>query len=188
MSDTPETLAQSRDSAPTLRNAEPHDRAFLVALYASLRADEFARSGWTPDVQRVLVQMLCDAQHAEHLRRHPGSHCQIIELHRCPIGRLWVASDARSLTIVDISLIPALQGRGIGTDCLRRVLAQARDCRLDVELQVVVDSPARRLYERLGFLAVGEAGVRQAMRWRPPPAVRGPPTANHPQEVHHEQA
>jgi GNAT superfamily N-acetyltransferase len=188
MSELPDTLAPSRDSAPTLRDAEPDDRAFLVALYASTRAAELAQFGWTPELQRVFVQMQYDAQHAEYLRRHPDSHCQIIELHRCPIGRLWVASDARSLTIVDISVLPALQGRGIGTDCLRRILAQARDCRLDVELQVVVDSPARRLYERLGFHAVGEAGVRQAMRWRPPPAVRGPALAGQLRNVHHEQA
>ena len=187
MPDTDASLAPERDTAPSLRDAEPADRAFLVALYASTRAQELAQFGWTAETERVFVQMQYDAQYADYVGRHPDSRCQIIELHHCPIGRLWVAADARSLTLLDISVIPALQGRGIGTDCLRRVLRQARETRLDVELQVVVDNPARRLYERLGFRAIGEAGVRQAMRWRPPPAARSSTVVDLPLEIHHEQ-
>jgi ribosomal protein S18 acetylase RimI-like enzyme len=179
-------LSPTRESGPMLRDAQAADRAFLLALYASTRADELERSGWPPETQRVFVQMQYDAQHADYSRRHPDSRCQIIELLNCPIGRLWVACDSRSLTILDISVIPSLQGRGIGTDCMHRVLRRAREARLDVELQVVTDNPARRLYERLGFRAIGDPGVRQAMTWTPPTRQSSVCTAD-PMEMHHEQ-
>jgi GNAT superfamily N-acetyltransferase len=178
----------STAAATILRDAEPGDRAFLLALYASTRADEFTQFCWPPDMERGFMQMQYEAQRSDYLRRHPDARCQVIELQRCPIGRLWVAQDARSLTILDISLIEALRGQGIGTACLRHVQQRAVEARLDVELQVLVGSPAHRLYERLGFRNVGDAGVRQAMVWHPLPRAPGTTPATNPQETHHEQA
>lgn len=160
--------------APTLREAEPGDRTFLLALYASTRTDEFAQYGWPSDMERGFMQMQFEAQRMDYERRYPGAHCQVIEWQRCPIGRLWVAQDARSLTLLDISLIEDLRGQGIGTACLRHVQQHAAQVRLDVELQVVAGSPAHRFYERLGFRDVGEPGVRQAMVWHPWPLSASP--------------
>jgi len=173
----------SPDHAVTLRDAQPSDRAFLLALYASTRAEEFAQLGWPVEMERAFMKMQFDAQRGDYERRHPGALCQIVEQRSCPVGRLWVAQDARSLTVLDISLVAELRGQGIGTDCLRRVQRRAAAAGLDVELQVVRGNPAQRLYERLGFRAVGEPGVRQAMAWRPGPVGTGPS-----KELHHEQA
>ena len=173
----------SPDHAVTLRDARPSDRPFLLALYASTRAEEFAQLGWPVEMERAFMKMQFDAQRGDYERRHPGALCQIVEQRRCPVGRLWVAHDARSFTVLDISLVTELRGQGIGTECLRRVQRRAAAAGLDVELQVVRGNPAQRLYERLGFHAVGEAGVRQAMHWRPGVAGAGPS-----KELHHEQA
>ena len=171
------------DTHPVLRDALPSDRAFLLALYTSTRADEFTQLGWPVEMERNFMRMQFDAQRGDYERRHPGALCDIVELRRCPVGRLWVAQDARSLTVLDISIVAELRGQGIGTECLQRVLRRADLAGLDVELQVVVGNRAQHLYERLGFRPVGPGGVRQ-------PMVRRPQTldANTPQESHHEQA
>ena len=53
--------------------------------------------------------------------------------------------------------MPAYQGRGIGTQVVRDVLAEARDRGVPARISVEVDNPlARALYERLGFKAYGE--------------------------------
>ena len=170
-------------TALTLRDALPSDRAFLLALYASTRTEEFAHLGWPAEMERAFMKMQFDAQRGDYERRHPGALCRIVELRTCPIGRLWVAQDARSLTVLDISLVADLRGQGIGTDCLRRVQRRAAAAGLDVELQVVHGNPAQRLYERLGFRNVGADGVRQAMVWKP-----SAQPVDHPEEMHHEQA
>ncbi len=171
------------DDVITLRDALASDRAFLVALYASTRAEEFAHLGWPVEMERNFMKTQFEAQRRDYERRHPGARCEIVELRRCPIGRLWVAQDARSLTVLDISLVDGLRGQGIGSACLRRVQSRAAATGLDVELQVVVGNPAQRLYERLGFRKVGEAGVRQAMAWKP--GTRHAPQSK---EKNHEQA
>lgn len=180
--------AMNADFGLTLRDAVPSDRAFLLALYTSTRADEFAELGWPVEMERSFMQMQFEAQRGDYARRHPGALCQIIELRRCPVGRLWVAQDARSLTVLDISVVTDLRGQGIGTECLRRLQRRAAEARLDIELQVVVGNPAQHLYERLGFRSIGDSGVRLAMVWKPgtDAAQLGP--TNTPEEKHHEQA
>ena len=116
-------------SVPTLRDALPSDRAFLLALYASTRAEEFAHLGWPVEMERAFMKMQFDAQRGDYERRHPRSLCQIVEMRGCPVGRLWVAQDARSLTVLDISLVAELRAQGIGTDCLRRVQRRAASAR-----------------------------------------------------------
>ena len=175
--------------AATLRDAGPADRPFLLALYASTRSDELAQTGWSPETREVFVQMQYQAQQADYLRRHPGSVCHIIESDNRPVGRLWVARAVDGLHVLDIALIPALRGCGIGTACLRSVLDEAREAQLDVRLSVLVGNPARRLYERLGFVARGEAGLHQAMSWTPPPGDHRRASANDfSLEMRHEQA
>ena len=173
----------SADDPVTLRAARPTDLDFLVALYASTRADEFAAMGWPVETERAFMRMQFDAQRRDYEQRHPGAAIDIVEQCRCPIGRLWVAQDARSLTVLDIAIVAELRGRGIGTECLQRVLRRADLAGLDVELQVVVGNPAQRLYERLGFRAVGPGGVRRAMVRQPASPVMNPS-----QEIPHEQA
>ena len=169
--------------ALTLRDATPSDRTFLLALYTSTRADEFAQFGWPVEMERAFMQLQFEAQRGDYERRHPDARCRIVELQHCPVGRLWTARDGDSVVVLDISVIAELRGQGIGSECLRRLQRQAAADRLAVDLQVVVGNPAQRLYERLGFRNDGEAGVRQSMRWR-----MGVSPATLPQEIHHEQA
>ena len=173
----------SLDDPIVLRTARPSDHDFLVALYASTRADEFAQLGWPVEMERAFMKMQFEAQRGDYERRHPGALCDIVELRRCPVGRLWVAQDARSLTVLDISIVAELRGQGIGTECLQRVLRRADLAGQDVELQVVAGNPAQHLYERLGFRPLGRGGVRQAMVRRPQVIATNPP-----QETPHEQA
>ena len=85
----------SLDDLVTLRPARPGDRDFLVALYASTRADEFASLGWSVETERAFMTMQFDAQRGDYERRHPGAGCEVVELRGWPVGRLWVAEDGR---------------------------------------------------------------------------------------------
>jgi len=173
---------------PLLRDAEPGDRAFLLALYASTREEEMAQAGWPESVREIFVRMQFEAQATDYAHRHPASRCQVVELQGCPIGRLWLAHGDAALRVLDISLLPGLRGRGLGTLLLQRVIAEAGAHGLPLELQVAVGNPARRLYERLGLRPVGEPNVYQAMRWAPPIVHRRGPAATEVLEVPHEQA
>ncbi|MGW0433262.1 GNAT family N-acetyltransferase [Micromonospora sp. NPDC003197] len=91
--------------------------------------------------------------------RFVPAHTWVIEVGSAFAGcvSLRPAEDAHWLE--HLYLTPHLQGRGIGTAVLRGLLEQCdRDGTL-VRLQVLQGSPARRLYERLGFTPESEDPV-----------------------------
>jgi ribosomal protein S18 acetylase RimI-like enzyme len=122
----------------------------------------------------AFMRMQFEAQRSDYQRRHPASRCQVIEANGRPAGRLWLAQDARGISVLDITLRQAMRGRGIASECLRRVQRQAAAAELEVRLQVVNGNPAQRLYERLGFRSVGRGDVRQAMAWQTAAAAAPP--------------
>ncbi len=50
-----------------------------------------------------------------------------------------------------IAVAPAFRGRGIGTNLLTRLMAEAKDRYQAVSLSVSAENPALRLYQRFGF-------------------------------------
>ncbi len=92
----------------------PDDAAFLTEVYASTRADEMARLDWHEAQKRAFLRMQFEAQHKDYTARYRGARFDIIELDREPVGRLYVDRRKREIRVIDIALLPAYRGRGIG--------------------------------------------------------------------------
>ncbi len=74
-----------------------------------------------------------------------------------PVGRIaidWNRNGAAHT--VDIAVMPDFHGSGIGRAMLRAWLDVADDYGLASTLEVIADNPARRIYERLGFMPTGD--------------------------------
>lgn len=65
--------------------------------------------------------------------------------------------------LMQIQLAPSLQGRGLETQLLDEIIREARSARASIRLGVLKVNPARRLYERLGFVVVRETVDRVKM-------------------------
>lgn len=63
--------------------------------------------------------------------------------------------------ILDVIVALEERGRGIGSWLLGTLQRQHKA----LELHVRKDNPARRLYERVGFVAIGEDDLHVHMRW-----------------------
>ncbi|MEM7576903.1 MAG: GNAT family N-acetyltransferase [Planctomycetota bacterium] len=66
-------------------------------------------------------------------------------------GWLEFALERTSLHLHDIGLLRAFRGRGLGGCILEDVCRYADEHQLDLELQVLINNPAQRLYERMGL-------------------------------------
>jgi len=127
-----------------LRPSVPSDIVWLVELRAHvLRADlerlgrydetrvrERMRSGFRPELTRIIVVDGADA------------------------GSITVRPEGNERWIEHFYLASALQGHGVGREVLARVLAEPHDG--PTRLNVLQGSPARRLYERAGFVLDSE--------------------------------
>ncbi|MES2715609.1 MAG: N-acetyltransferase [Pseudomonadota bacterium] len=158
--------------AHRLRPATPDDRALLLAVYASTRADELALTGWPPAQCQAFVEMQFDAQWRHYHQQHPQSLCQLVVADEAGagacLGRLWVDRSGERLHVLDIALLPAARGQGTGSALLRSLMAEARQRGVPLTISVEIHNPARRLYDRLGFQPQGAAqGIHQRMAWLP---------------------
>lgn len=83
------------------------------------------------------------------------------------VGVLGLENREAKVYVTRIEIHPDWQNRGVGSAVMRQVLAQAAVEGKAVSLHVFEINPARRLYERLGFVTSDEQENRILMRVHP---------------------
>jgi ribosomal protein S18 acetylase RimI-like enzyme len=137
-----------------VRRALSGDRDFLFAVRrATLRTYVDQTSGWDDAEQRAIADKeFADLPYA------------VVEESGRPVGYVCVRHESEYDFVEEIALLPEAQGRGIGTQLLREILAAARR---PVRLSVFVSNPAQTLYARLGFEVLRIEEPRMSMQWTP---------------------
>jgi GNAT superfamily N-acetyltransferase len=148
----------------TLRPARPDDTPFLLEVYASTRTDELAALAWEDSMRDSFLRMQGEAQDADVRRRHPSADFLVIVADGQDAGRLYrVLLEDSELRLLDVALVPAWRGRGIGSRLLEELVEECRIQDWLLSLHVERDNPARRLYERVGLVAVAQDEVTVRM-------------------------
>jgi RimJ/RimL family protein N-acetyltransferase len=95
----------------------------------------------------------------------PGSTTSVVTAYGADVGRLRVVRTPDLVELAGLQLLPAHQGKGIGTRLVRDLMAEAASSGRRFGLSVEKDNPrARALYERLGLTVLGEDGDEWVMR------------------------
>jgi len=160
----------------SLRRRRAGDAAFLAALFAAVRGPMLAATGWPEARRQAFLDQQFALQTRHYDRSYPDLWPGIIERGGVAVGRLYLSRQTGTLHVVDLALLPALRGQGLGGELLRCVLAEAAREQRGVSLHVDQANPAQRLYRRLGFRPTGpSAGPDLLMRWDPsaPAAATG---------------
>ena len=94
---------------------------------------------------------------------------EIIQLDGEDAGVLVLETNDVEIWLGLIEILPRFQGQGIGTSIVESVLQRGAEAHKPVALRVLrVNSSARLLYERLGFVADREDDARVYLRADPP--------------------
>ncbi len=149
-----------------LRPERAGDYPFLERLYASARAAEVAPLDWPENAKRQFLSHQFQLQYRHYTEHYRDSEFSILERGGAPVGRLYIFRGASDHRIVDISLLPEIRNAGVGRALLEAVLAEAAAAGKTVSIHVEKFNPALRLYRRLGFREIGEAGPYWLMERR----------------------
>jgi ribosomal protein S18 acetylase RimI-like enzyme len=142
----------------------------------SLRPVSDADSLWLWSLKRATMKAYVeqtwgrwdDTEQAERFRQgFRPADVSIIVLDGHDAGLLHVERSPGEINLVNIQVAPEFQNRGLGTEVMHALLAEARREKLPLRLQVLRVNPARRLYERIGFAVAGETDTHYQMRWTP---------------------
>ena len=145
-----------------LRPATAGDYDFIYKVKTTTLREYIAQTwGWNEVDQQARFGALFDP-----------AQWQVVQLDGRDIGVLCLEREEGGLFLANIEILPPFQNRGIGTRIIEDILASARrDC-LPVRLQVLKVNPARRLYERLGFVVTGETDTHYLMGCPPEPCTQ----------------
>ena len=149
-----------------IRPATPEDEAFLLQLYTFGRTAELENVGWNREQIEEFCRMQYRAQKWHHDLRMPDAKDSIIIEDETPVGRIKINEDEDEILIVDIALVPSAQGRGIGSTLLRRMQQRAAEAAKPLRLHVLFTGVGLPLYEKLGFVRIGDDGTYIEMEYR----------------------
>lgn len=154
------------DGAIALRPIGADDHPFLLEVYASTREQELAGVPWDAGQKTAFLRMQFDAQHRYYQEHYADASFDVVLVDGVPAGRLYVARWPRDVRIVDIALLPAFRGLGVGTRLLRGLQEEAAASDRTLSIHVERMNPALSLYERLEFGVAEDKGVYLFMEWR----------------------
>lgn len=134
----------------SLRVATNEDAAFaLHVTEACMRV--YAEQTWGSWDGRADFDLACD---------------KIIQLAEHDIGLIGVDRRSDCWFLNKLYLLPAYQKQGFGSYVLQRLIKDAKSAQVPLRLTVLEVNPARRLYERHGFVLTQTVSPRHHMEWR----------------------
>jgi GNAT superfamily N-acetyltransferase len=151
-----------------LRQVEEADEAHLLAVYTATRLEELAATDWSDEQKAAFCRMQFEAQDAHYHSHYATAERSVILAGGTPAGRLYVDRWTHEIRIVEIALLPAFRGHGIGTKILTNLQNEARETGKFLSIHVERFNPALSLYARLGFTLAEDKGVYLLLHWQPP--------------------
>jgi GNAT superfamily N-acetyltransferase len=94
-------------------------------------------------------------------------HDKIVRLDRTDIGIIGVEPHGDHWFLEKLYLLPAYQNQGLGGSLLERLKNEAASAQIVLRLTVLEVNPARRFYERHGFVLARTIPPRHPMEWWP---------------------
>lgn len=149
-----------------LRTVTEADRPFIARVFGEGRATEYARWGLDPMQLEQLVQHQSAAQWLHYQVHYPGAIHSVIGVGEAEVGRLWVHRDAGQLHLLDLTVLTAWRGRGIGGRIVSDLKAEAAACAGGIGIWLS-DSEDASWWQRRGFRPCERRDFHQRWEWTP---------------------
>ena len=151
-----------------LRPVTPEDQSLLRKIFLSSWDRALAISPLPPESKTLVLNQQFDLQHRGYQGQYPYADYALIYLGDEPAGRIYVDRGPERFVLIDLTLLPACRGQGLGSVVIGELLEEAQAAGKPVTLHVEHWNPdARRLYHRLGFTDLEDIGSHWKMQWDP---------------------
>jgi GNAT superfamily N-acetyltransferase len=140
-----------------LRPANEGDRHFIEDVYFQTQRWLIERFfGWRGD----------DAEKAKFAEFYEPDETSIIVLNGEPIGWLAVRRTSAGFDLEHLYISPSHQSAGVGAFLIGELVREAGEAGVPLRAATAKINPARRLFERLGFVATGDDEYKIYLQYR----------------------
>ncbi len=150
-----------------LKIKDETDSEFSFRLFEKIKTVELNIHNWPEQMKNQLIEMQYKGYEQMIKNEYPNAEDYIITVNDEKAGRLQLNVNDFGIRIINISLLPAFHGNGIGTKIIRDVIADADIKKKHVCLEVDKINPAFNLYKRLGFEIITQDEIKYSMRYIP---------------------
>lgn len=151
----------------SLRPVNADDESFLRTVYASTREMELAQTPWSEAQRAAFTEMQFKAQSQHYLKFYPHATHDIILAGEQAAGRLYVDRRDEEIHLLDIALLPAFRGQGIGAALIKALMQEAAAAGKALSVYVETFNPSQILFKRMGFRVKEDDGINLLFEWRP---------------------
>ncbi len=146
----------SNGSQVTLRQATPEDSDLVYSIKKEVLGLYVEQTwGWDEKWQQEF--------HRTHYR---PTDISIIVEEGVEVGTVGIYRRDDTIWLESLHVLPEYQNRGIGSHFIKQAIARATTARLPVRLKVLKVNPARKLYQRFGFVDIEETDYHFVMEQR----------------------
>jgi ribosomal protein S18 acetylase RimI-like enzyme len=149
-------MIKTSSQAYRLELMQPCDFEFLYDLCRSTM-ERYVIAAWGEWCDEIVRSQLLDALKNDAFNS--------IFIGRSRVGAIAVERHDTHIQIEDLYILEEFQNQGIGTSIILDLIAEARQSDKPVRLRVLSSSPAKLLYERLGFVVVQTTPERYFMEF-----------------------
>jgi ribosomal protein S18 acetylase RimI-like enzyme len=151
-----------------LKAVDIEDEAFILRVFESTRERERDARDWEHEAWDEFIRTQCEAQRRHYTTHFSHPDHRVVCRGKERVGRVWISRSSDEIRLLDIAVLPEYRCRGVGTTVIRRLQSEASAAGVPLRHSVELENPrARRLYERLGFVAVKTHGLHTLMEWDP---------------------
>ena len=150
-----------------LRPETDTDLLFLGRVYASARSDEMKLVPWDDAQKTAFLESQFSLQRHHYRQHYPNTNFDIIVFEGQDVGRIYVQRTSAQIELMEITVLPEYQRRGIAKSLFENLMLDARAAKIPIVLFVEQYNTAKLWYERLGFVVCGDTGVYLEMKWQP---------------------
>ena len=141
-----------------------------IALRPAVTQDfEYCRRVYFAGMDKIIEELNLDrtAQAEGFQQQWVLTEIQIITLGGSDVGWLQIKKQGEELFVAQMFVDIPVQGRGIGTEIMNRLIVDAERTHQSVRLAVAKVNPAVQLYKRLGFHITHEDDRKFYMKRNP---------------------
>jgi ribosomal protein S18 acetylase RimI-like enzyme len=149
-------MIETSPQAYRLESMPSCDFEFLYNLCRSTM-ERYVTAAWGEWCDEIVRSQLLDGLKANAFNS--------IFIGRSRVGAIAVERHDTHIQIEDLYILEEFQNQGIGTSIILDIIAEAHQSDKPVRLRVLSSSPAKLLYERLGFVVVKTTPERYFMEF-----------------------
>ena len=159
-------MGNHQENVVSLCQVESSHKDFLLQLFKECRQD-LALVGNLTEKQKdnfILQQFTIEQEQLSKV--YPDAEFNIVMFNEKPVGRFYIYHGKLLNHIVEIGLLEAYRGLGIGKKIINMAIENALKNGKNVSLQVAwFNQGAHNFYEKLGFKTIENNGVFCEMRY-----------------------